>query len=157
MTDTHRIRAATPQDAAMLSELAFRSKAVWGYDAAFMAASRDDLTLRPADIAAAVVRVAERDDRALGFYRLCLHADEDAELLDLFVAPEAIRQGVGRWLWRDAVALARADGSTALRFQSDPHAEPFYLARGAIRIGESPSTVFAGRMLPLMRFVIDQD
>jgi hypothetical protein len=39
--------------------------------------------------------------------------------------------------------------------QSDPHAEGFYLAMGAQRIGQSESTVTPGRMLPLLRLVLD--
>jgi hypothetical protein len=42
-----RIRPAEPVDAAALSELALSSKAVWGYDAAFLAACRAELTVRP--------------------------------------------------------------------------------------------------------------
>ncbi len=38
------IRLARPEDAATVTALAFRSKASNGYDAAFMAACRDELT-----------------------------------------------------------------------------------------------------------------
>ncbi|GIO08139.1 hypothetical protein J31TS6_41670 [Brevibacillus reuszeri] len=33
-----------------------------------------------------------------------------------------------------------------------PYAEEFYLARGAVRIGEIESTVIPDRKLPLLRF-----
>ena len=35
---------------------------------------------------------------------------------------------------------------------SDPHAEAFYLAAGAVRIGSRPSDSIAGRELPLLEF-----
>ena len=41
------VRRACPDKAASLSELAVRLKAYWGYDAAFMAVCRDDLSVAP--------------------------------------------------------------------------------------------------------------
>jgi ribosomal protein S18 acetylase RimI-like enzyme len=147
---TATIRRARPGEAAALSELAFRSKAHWGYDADFMAASRADLTLSVAEVEADPVYVADAGGRPLGFYRLRGDGAE-GELVDLWVAPEAIGRGLGRRLWRHALATARRRGFRALTLQSDPHAEGFYLAMGARRVGESASTVVPGRMLPLMR------
>jgi len=146
------IRRARPEDAATLSALAFRSKAYWGYDAAFMEACRDDLTLAAADLAASVAYVVEERGLILGFYRLHGHDDGDeVTLTDLFIAPEAIGHGHGRRLWRHAVRTATGLGFRAMVLQSEPHAEGFYRAMGAVRIGESPSTVFPDRVLPLMR------
>jgi GNAT superfamily N-acetyltransferase len=147
------IRRARPDESGSLSDLAFRSKAHWGYDDAFMAASRDDLTLAPGDIAGSTVYVAEEGGQPVGFYRLRRRGD-DAELTDLWIEPAAIGRGYGRQLWRHAVATAGQIGCRQLIWQSEPHAEGFYLAMGAERIGDSPSTVFPGRMLPLMRFVL---
>ena len=41
------VRAARAAEAGDLTELALRAKASWGYDAAFMAACRDELTMTP--------------------------------------------------------------------------------------------------------------
>ena len=43
------LRPARPDEADLLTELCLRSKAVWGYDDAFMRACRAELTLSPAD------------------------------------------------------------------------------------------------------------
>jgi len=40
------IRPARREECGLLTELALRSKAVWGYDAAFMEACREELTIR---------------------------------------------------------------------------------------------------------------
>ena len=146
------IRRARPDEAAMLSELAIRSKAHWGYDAAFLAACRDDLTLAPDDIATAAVYVYDGTDSPLGFYRVVVEEGGVALLDDLFVEPAAMGQGIGRRLWRHAVATAADLGCSEMIWQSDPQAEGFYLAMGAQRTGESESTVMPGRMLPHMRF-----
>ncbi|MGW4649466.1 GNAT family N-acetyltransferase [Kitasatospora sp. NPDC004289] len=143
-----RIRAARADEAGLLSELALRSKAYWGYDAAFMAACRDELTLVPAEIAPRRATVAVDDrDRVLGFATL------DGEPLTgdlgmLFVAPEAISQGIGRLLLDHLVTTARELGFTGLTIDADPNAEPFYRAMGAVRTGTVPSESIPGRVLP---------
>ena len=146
------IRRARPAAASVLSALALRSKAHWGYDADFLAACRDDLTLSPDDVATSAVYVFDGASAPSGFYRLVLQDDSVAELDALFVEPAAMGQGIGRRLWRHAVATARELECSELVLQSDPQAEGFYLAMGARRAGESESTVMPGRMLPLMRF-----
>jgi GNAT superfamily N-acetyltransferase len=139
------IRRARPAEAAVLSALALRSKAHWGYDADFLAACQDDLTLSADDIATS-------GNAPSGFYRLVLQDGSVAELDALFVDPAAMGQGVGRRLWRHAVSTATKLGCSEMVWQSDPQAEGFYLAMGARRSGESASTVMPGRMLPLLRF-----
>ena len=146
------IRRAHPTEAGVLSALALRAKAHWGYDADFLAACRDNLTLTADDIATSPVYVCDGTDAASGFYRLLLLDDGVAELDALFVEPAAMGQGIGRRLWRHAVASARELACSELVLQSDPRAEAFYLAMGARRAGESESTVMPGRLLPLMRF-----
>src|SRR5829696_6209193 len=79
------IRRARPAEAGVLSGLALRSKAHWGYDAEFLAACQDDLTLSEEDIAMSVVYVFDGVDAPAGFYRLVLKDDGVAELDALFV------------------------------------------------------------------------
>lgn len=146
------IRRARPEESGVLSALGLRSKAYWGYDAEFLAACRDDLTLSADDIASSSVYVFDGGDAPLGYCRLVVQDDGVAELDALFVEPAAMGQGVGRSLWQHAVATAATLGCSELVWQSDPQAEGFYLAMGAQRAGESESTVTPGRMLPLMRF-----
>jgi GNAT superfamily N-acetyltransferase len=146
------IRRARPAEAAVLSALALRSKAHWGYDADFLAACQDDLTLSADDIATSAVYIFDGVDAPSGFYRLVLQDGSVAELDALFVDPAAMRQGVGRRLWQHAVSTATKLGCSEMVWQSDPQAEGFYLAMGAQRAGDSESTVTPGRMLPLMRF-----
>lgn len=151
-TPPGNVRRARPEEATAISALAMRSKAHWGYDAAFLERSRDDLTITAQEIASASVYVFEDHNGIAGFYQLRPAEDGLLVLNDLFVDPSAIGQGVGRRLWEHAVTVARELGFAELSFQSDPHAEGFYLAMGAVRVGESASTVVPGRMLPLMRY-----
>ena len=146
------VRDAHPDEARALSQLALRSKAHWGYDAAFLAACEPALTLTAEQIAGgdAVVRVAEDEQGTrLGLCSLLLTTDP-VELDLLYVDPRAIGSGVGRALLDDALAQAAARGIVELRIEADPNAEPFYRSRGAVRIGERVSAA-TGRALPLLR------
>jgi hypothetical protein len=80
-----------------LGGLCFRSKAVWGYDDAFMAACRNELTLRPNELKSTQIQVAERDAVVVGLVQVTVAAT-DADLLKLFVEPALLRSGVGRLL-----------------------------------------------------------
>lgn len=144
------VRRAQRAEAAGLSELALRSKAHWGYDADFLEACRDVLTVSPADIDAGAVFVAELDGAPAGFYRLG-GGPPVAELEDLWVDPQTMGRGVGTALLAHAAARAQARGCAAVLVESDPHAEGFYRARGAQRVGERPSSVDESRLLPLLR------
>ncbi len=150
---TTTIRPARAEEADALSALALRAKGHWGYDAAFLAACRDDLAVTPEAITTGTIRVATRDNRPCGFYELEV-AGEIATLDDLWVEPSAIGQGVGSALWRHAVVVARERGCRELRVQSDPYAEGFYRAMGAEKIGTSPSTALPDRELPLLRLAL---
>lgn len=149
------LRPATPDEAGLLSELALRSKAYWGYSPDFLAACRAALTVDPADCDGSSVRVAARGDQVLGYWHLTATDDPvKGELADLFVDPQAIGTGVGRLLLTDAMAHARARGWQTLELDADPNAEAFYQHQGAERIGLTASTVTPGRSLPRMSFPV---
>lgn len=148
-----RLRRARSAEADQLNELALRSKGHWGYGSKFLQACRAELTLEPECIDDAEVIVLEVVDRIVGFYTL-VEWDSDLELGHFFVDPPVIGQGVGRLLWEDAVKRARGLGFKRLLIRSDPHAEGFYRKLGAERIGEVPSAVSAGRVLPLLLYTL---
>jgi GNAT superfamily N-acetyltransferase len=145
-----RIRPARVEEAEALSDLCLRSKAVWGYDAAFMALMPAALTVGPDEIAAGDVWIATgADGQPAGM--VALGPGEGAETLDLdklFIEPRHLRSGVGRALLGHAVAEARRRGARRLTISADPNAAGFYERNGAVRIGEMPSDAVPGRMLP---------
>src|SRR5215212_3974714 len=99
------IRPARAGEAGLLSDLALRSKAHWGYDADFLEACRAELTISEDYIRGAPVFVLEEDGRVVGFYGLRERGTE-LELLYLFVEPAAIGGGHGKYLWEHAVGTA---------------------------------------------------
>nr|WP_232328507.1 GNAT family N-acetyltransferase [Kibdelosporangium sp. MJ126-NF4]CEL22851.1 FIG01201438: hypothetical protein [Kibdelosporangium sp. MJ126-NF4]CTQ89991.1 FIG01201438: hypothetical protein [Kibdelosporangium sp. MJ126-NF4] len=144
------MRAARPDEAATLGELALRSKAHWGYDQAFLAACRAEFAYTPQDLARRRFVVAEQGQRLLGMYSIDGRAPE-GELGNLWLEPDVIGQGLGRRLWQHALDTARAEGFTVLRIDADPNAEGFYQAMGAVKVGEVPSGSIPGRVLPQLR------
>lgn len=125
-----RLRPARPDECELLSDLALASKGHWGYHPEFLAACRAELTVTPEQRAT----VAERDGRVVGFATLA-GGPPEVELAMPFVAPDAIGTGVGRALWAHAVQAATRLGAERVTIDADPHAEAFYRAMGAVRVG----------------------
>jgi GNAT superfamily N-acetyltransferase len=141
------LRPARADEAGPLTELALASKGHWGYDAEFLAACRDELTVTPEHGAV----VAERDGRVAGFYVLTGEPPE-LDLAMMFVDPGQIGSGVGRALWEHAAEAAARAGAERVTIDAEPHAEAFYLAMGAERVGEVASGSIPGRVLPRLLF-----
>jgi GNAT superfamily N-acetyltransferase len=143
------VRRARPDEAAALTELSMRAKASWGYDEAFMAQCRAELTLTTERMAAWTVWVAELDGRLAGMIALAPEGAE-AELEDFMVEPEFQGQGVGRGLMDAFLAECRRLGLATVGLDADPNAEPIYEKLGFSTVGQSPSQSIPGRMLPRM-------
>ena len=133
-----------------MTDLCHRSKAVWGYDAAFMAACRDELTFTHRDLIETCVQVAEDDGGIIGVVQVDIDGD-DAKLEKLFIEPNRMHSGAGRELMNWAIATARAGGADRLTIDADPDAAGFYRRMGAQDIGTTPSVSIPNRRLPRLR------
>ncbi len=129
-----RIRNASRTEADQLNAITMQAKAHWGYTAVQLEQWRESLSTDPQSIERWPTFVAEDQGIAIGFTQI---NPELAvwELVSLFVLPAHTGRGVGRALLKEAVAIANQAGQTTLHIDSDPNAEPFYLACGAVRIG----------------------
>lgn len=150
------IRPARPDEAEALTALCLLAKAHWGYDQAFMARVRDELTITPKRIARGRVFVAAGEQGELMGMGAVEPIDPpgvfDLELL--FIDPRAMGKGVGRRLFAAIAAAAEREGATLLRIEADPFAAGFYARLGARRIGDVPSATLPGRTLPLFEYAI---
>lgn len=108
------------------------------------------LEFDPTPIALGAIRVAVDDDQVVGFATtLRTSTPREAELVDLFVAPAAMRRGIATLLIKDAQDVARSLGCEFLAVTANPHATAFYAAAG-FRGGEVVQTEFgAGKRLIL--------
>src|SRR2546428_9747571 len=96
------ITRAKPDDAAMLTEIAFAAKRHWGYPERWMESWRDVLSIRPEFIVSHEIYAVTLDGRMVGFYALERKGDR-LDLLHLWVLPEAMGRGVGRSLFAHAL------------------------------------------------------
>jgi len=148
------LRRARPEEADALTALAIRSKAHWGYDADFMQRCIPELRITPEDLAhAAAAYVAEERDGPSGVYILIVR-ETTPTLSNLWIDPPAIGRGVGRRLWEHMLAEARAAGFDTVRLEADPNAAGFYERMGAQHVGDAPSRVAPGRLLPVFEVTI---
>jgi GNAT superfamily N-acetyltransferase len=129
-----QIRRAVAEECETLSALALRAKGHWGYTTAQLEIWRPILTISGEAVVAHPTFVAQVDAEIAGFYSL-LRFGARWELDNLWVAPERVRQGVGRALLAHALETAAAGGAGELHIDADPHAEAFYRACGALRVG----------------------
>lgn len=135
-----------------LLALARRAKATWGYDEAFLDRFVAE-QMGPFDGPGSVVVVAEEADALIGFAMMADRGDV-AWMEDLWVDPAHQRSGIGAALIAAVCDLARSWGSAAVELESDPNAEPFYVAQGAVRVGVRLSALRPGVELPQMRIVL---
>jgi GNAT superfamily N-acetyltransferase len=146
------IRPARADEAALLSDLALRSKAHWGYSPEFIERCREELTYDEEQLRSEDMRffVVENEQSIVGFYALKLLSAADIELEAMFVEPSFIGLGFGRLLMEHAKLVAVELGAQRLIVQSDPYAERFYKAAGGVVTGTRESASISGRYLPTL-------
>ncbi|TKI72671.1 GNAT family N-acetyltransferase [Lysinibacillus mangiferihumi] len=143
------MRSAKVKDCNILSNLAYKSKAYWGYTEDFLQQCKNDLTVTKDYIEEnPVYLMMESDNKIVAFYSFTIN---DRKLDALFIDPDFIGQGLGRIIWDHVLNKAEELGINEFTLDSEPNAEGFYLKMGAKNIGSTPSTVFPDRHLPLMK------
>ena len=148
-TDRGIIRRARSDEAPKLTALARRSKGYWGYGDAFLTACEKELRVSDAELAYSPAHLIEDFGRIIGFYMLQPRSQCKVELTFLFVEPDDIGRGYGGRLMRHAISTATNLEFETMLIQGDPHADAFYCAMGARKIGSKASESIPGRELPL--------
>jgi len=148
------IREAKPQDAKIMSEIAVRSKAYWGYSQELLSSWKNELTMTSEFIEKGIGYVAELNGVMIGCWvREAIQSDELTKGF-LFIEPQYIGSGCGRLLFDALKEGMRKKGIQSITFDADPNAVGFYLKMGGIKIGEMDSTVVPGRKLPIIKMLI---
>ncbi|MFK4306969.1 GNAT family N-acetyltransferase [Bacillus mycoides] len=146
-----KIRKALLSEANELSELALHSKATWNYSEEFILACKGDLTVTEEYIKNNFVYVLENDNTKIGFFSFL----RDDNALDfLYIHPRFKGKGYGKILWENVIEKAKELGLKSFTIDSDPNAKGYYLKMGAKLIGETSSTVFKNRLLPLLQYEV---
>jgi len=144
------LRTPRYDEAAVLTDLCLRSKAVWGYDEAFMQACQGELTLTASTMQSSYLQVAEIGGHLVGVAQVTVKGDL-AELDKLFVEPISLRSGAGKALFEWATTTARNAGAVSMVIDADPDAVGFYRRMGAVDDGTAPSGSIPGRLLPRLK------
>jgi len=145
------IRAVLPQEADILSHIAFSAKAYWGYPKLWMEIWKPQLTFSPEYFKTNESWVAEKNGTPIAFYTL-LEKNSKAWIENLWVLPEWMGRGVGRDLFFHALSRSRLKGHLILQLEADPNALAFYQRMGMVQIGENHYEVDGQpRRLPIMK------
>jgi GNAT superfamily N-acetyltransferase len=147
------IRFATVSEHASLCQFAWEAKAPWGYAHDQPEACRDDLSPALDSIISQSTHLIEFGTERAGFYQPDMSC-RPVELSRLWVRPRFMRRGLGRALLGHACEQASQLSAESLHIDSDPNAEPFYIANGATRIGllNAPVRVEPARKRPQLRW-----
>ncbi len=144
------LRHACPSDLPVLTELALRSKAYWGYTEAFVEACRNEFVANIDAAEPGQIAVGYVGNKPIGFVQVEIK-ERTAELMMLFIEPTHIGKGYGGRLFQWAVAKSTDAGATRMMIEADPYAAGFYEKVGAHRIGTVPSVSFPDRGLPWLQ------
>jgi GNAT superfamily N-acetyltransferase len=142
-----KLRPPEAHELEALSALCLRSKAVWGYDQAFLDACRAELTIQAEELTTTNICVAEHDGAIVGVAQITVVGD-NADLQKMFVEPTTLGLGVGRSLFEWASSKAKTLGAQHLTIDADPGAAGFYRKMGAVDNGAVASGSIPGRVLP---------
>jgi GNAT superfamily N-acetyltransferase len=134
------IRDARPEDMSALREVFRRSSLSNEGDRMTLLAHPDALELPDLAVKEGRTRTAVADGRIIGF-ATWLSAGNAIEIEDLFVDPEWMRQGAGRALVLDLIAIARGSGIRRVEVTANQHALAFYEKVGFV-VGHDAQTRF---------------
>jgi ribosomal protein S18 acetylase RimI-like enzyme len=150
------IRRAIPDEADILSGIAFSAKAHWGYPERWMEIWKPQLTFSPEYFEENESWVAVDGEKPIGFYTL-QEKHGNAWIDNLWVLPEYIGKGIGKMLFFHAAELSRQRGYKALQLEADPNAFGFYEKMGMHKIGERRSEMDGQpRILPIMEMELER-
>jgi len=128
-------RLATAGDLGVLRDLFRRSSLSNENDRAGLSRSPEALHWAGEGIAERRTRVAvDADGGILGFATV-VDFEGGQELEDLFVDPDAMRQGVATQLVQEAASEATRSGVPWIEVTGNPHAAEFYASVGFVRVG----------------------
>lgn len=142
------IRTAEPDDVDALRDVYRRASLSNDGDRADLLANPDALEFADTSVLEGRTRAAVAGERVVGFATVRVHGDA-AELDDLFVDPQRMRQGVARMLIADAVLIAGSLGAPRLDVTANGHALDFYLAVGFVEDGVAETQFGTGLRMHL--------
>ena len=143
-----KIERANIDDNEILSEITKKSKAFWGYSEEQIIEWNDNLTISKNYIESNATFKLLDENRVIGYYSYIIEKP-GVKLDNLFVLPEYIGKGFGKYLVNDFLTRMRNQKIKKIILDSDPNAEEFYLKIGFKKIGEFETSI-KNRFMPIM-------
>jgi N-acetylglutamate synthase-like GNAT family acetyltransferase len=145
-----KIEKATIEDNEVLTEITKKSKAFWGYSEEQILNWNNFLTVSKEYIENNDVYKLLNENEIIGYYSYFNKEKSIVKLDNLFVLPNYIGKGFGKYLVNDF--LNRIKKNTTIKkivLNSDPNAETFYQKIGFVKVGEFETSI-KNRFMPIM-------
>ena len=149
------IRQAQSNDSTVLSDIAIRSKASWGYPPQWIHIWKNELIVTAQMLTENITFVAESNNTILGFSYIEQLPVDEISPARLFIDPPHKDKGLGKILWQTLLDEIKILNAAPFIIDTDPNAETFYLKMGGVKIGDKLSSVIEDRTLPIIRFSFD--
>lgn len=149
------IRSAKADEYEILSDIAIKSEAYWGYDPDYMDKFKYTYNVSAEFINNNPTVIIEKDKNIIGFYGLLIE-EHEVSLEYFFIEPKYIGQGHGKSLWGYLVEDCKNLGIKEFSIVTSPQAKEFYEKMGAIPCGEVESLLKKGRMIPRLIYTIEK-
>ena len=143
-----KIKKAKPADCTTLTQISKAAKAYWGYPEEWLAMWEEDLCIKKKDLTH--FQVFKLIDKGVILGYCAIHEKGNTlEIEHLWIRPQLIGKGLGKYLLQNALEKVRNENHTALTVIADPNAVGFYEKFGFVTVQYIPSKP-EGRQLPLM-------
>ncbi len=149
------IRNAKANEYNVLTDIATKSEAYWGYDSDYMDKFKSIYNVSEAFISNNPTVIIEEDKNIIGFYGVITKSGE-VSLEYFFIEPKYIGKGYGKLLWNYLIKDCRNFGIKAFNIVTSPQAKEFYIKMGAMQCGEVESIVRKGRIIPQLIYLVEK-
>ena len=143
------IEKVSISDAEKLTDLTLKSKAYWNYGEEQMEKWRPELTITDSYIAKNEVYKLIIDDELIAYYAYFSLDKGTVKLDNMFISPEFIGRGYGKFLMIDFMQRVKRSGCTRIILDADPNARQFYEKLGFSAVGKIESSI-SNRFLPVL-------
>lgn len=150
------IEKASIIDHEILTEITKRSKAYWGYSEGQLLKWSNNLTITQDYIQDNDVFKLTNENIIVGYYSYILEEEKSVKLDNLFVLPEYIGKGFGRYLLLDFLNRMKEAKIEKITLDSEPNAESFYSKMGFVKVAEFETSI-KNRFMPIMEMNLNED
>ncbi len=149
------LRSARADEYDILTDIATKSEAYWGYDSDYMNKFRSIYNVSEEFINNNPTIIIEKDDDIVGFYGV-INDSSEVSLEYFFIEPKYIGNGYGKLLWNYLIRDCKNIGIKEFSIITSPQAKEFYIKMGAIPCGEVESILKKGRIIPRLIYTVEK-